>query len=181
MAIYGYARVSTTDQSCEIQETALRAAGCASILKEQKSGTTANRPQLQALRTIVQKGDVVMITRLDRLGRSLRDLLAIAEEFQNKGVSLKCLEQPIDTTGAAGRLFMQILGAFAEFEHAIRAERQAEGIAVAKANGAYKGRPRTVDVTLVRKLSADGKKPEEIARALNISRASAYRVIAQQK
>jgi DNA invertase Pin-like site-specific DNA recombinase len=179
MTTYGYARVSTADQSCDVQAKALTAAGCSSVLREQKSGKDMQRPQLQALLTIIQKGDTVVITRLDRLGRSLKDLLTITEDLQARGVSLKVLEQSIDTSNSAGRLFLHVLGAVAEFERSISKERQREGIDAARARKAYKGRPKTVNDKLVAKLIAEGKKPPEIASALNISRASVYRVMGE--
>jgi DNA invertase Pin-like site-specific DNA recombinase len=178
MTVFGYARVSSTDQSCEIQEVALLKAGANSVSKEQKSGTTVDgRDKLMAILELLRPGDIVMVTRLDRLGRSLKDLLIITDKLKEKGASLKCLEQDVDTSSASGRAFFQMLGVFAEFETALRRERQMEGVLKAKAEGRYKGRPVTVNSALVRQLREQGKVPTEIARDLNISRASVYRAL----
>src|SRR5215217_7911708 len=141
MATYGYARVSTTDQDLALQEAALHAAGCEMIRAEKRSGTTtAGRSELQTLLDFARKGDVIVVTRIDRLARSIADLAAVVRTLESKGVALRATEQPIDTSTAAGRCFLQMLGVFAEFETAIRRERQMEGIAKAKAEGVYKGR-----------------------------------------
>ena len=111
MASYGYARVSTTDQDLAVQEAALRAAGCEMIRAEKKSGTTtAGRSELQTLIDFVRKGDVIVVTRIDRLARSIADLAAIVSILEDKGVALRATEQPIDTSTAAGRCFLQMLG-----------------------------------------------------------------------
>lgn len=175
---FGYARVSTTDQDLTIQEEALRAAGCGRVLSEKKSGTTTKgRTELENLMAFARKGDVIMVTRIDRLARSIADLARIVEELEAKGVSLRALEQPIDTATAAGRAFLQMLGVFAEFETAIRKERQMEGIAKAKAEGVYKGRKPSIDGEKVRTLAAAGKGASEIAKELRIGRASVYRFL----
>ena len=178
MAIYGYARVSTEDQDLSIQQAALTAAGCTTICSEKRSGTTtAGREELDVLLRFVQRGDTVMVTRIDRLARSIADLAGIVEQLGAKGVALKATEQPIDTSHAAGRAFLQMLGVFAEFETAIRRERQLEGIAKAKAEGVYKGRPATIDVATVRALHGQGMGATEIAKQMGIGRASVYRVL----
>jgi len=180
MASYGYARVSTTDQDLAVQEAALRAAGCEMIRAEKKSGTTTTgRSELQTLLDFVRKGDMIVVTRIDRLARSIADLAAIVRSLENKGVALRATEQPIDTSTAAGRCFLQMLGVFAEFETAIRRERQLEGIAKAKAAGVYKGkgRPASVPAYRVRELHARGMGPSAIAKALGISRMSVHRAL----
>jgi DNA invertase Pin-like site-specific DNA recombinase len=128
----------------------------------------------------IRNGDTLVCTRLDRLARSTRDLLQISETLEAKGVNLKVLEQPIDTTTAAGRLFFTILGSFGEFEATIRAERQREGIDAALAKGAdspFKGRPATIDPMAVRHLHDDGMNPTAIANKLGIARSSVYRYL----
>ncbi len=178
MATYGYARVSTTDQDLAIQEAALRSAGCEIVRSEKRSGTsTEGRTELQTLIDFARKGDAIVVTRIDRLARSIADLAGIVRTLENKGVSLRATEQPIDTGTAAGRAFLQMLGVFAEFETAIRKERQMEGIAKAKAEGVYKGRKPSIDTEQVRALSAEGVGATEIARRLGIGRASVYRVL----
>jgi DNA invertase Pin-like site-specific DNA recombinase len=180
MASYGYARVSTTDQDLAVQEAALRAAGCEMIRAEKKSGTTTTgRSELQTLLDFVRKGDVIVVTRIDRLARSIADLAAIVRTLEDKGVALRATEQPIDTSTAAGRCFLQMLGVFADFETAIRRERQLEGIAKAKAAGVYKGkgRPASIPIERVRELHAQGMGPSAIAKALGISRMSVHRAL----
>ena len=179
--LYGYARVSTTDQDLSIQEAALKAAGCAVIRSEKKSGTKRQgRTELEILFDFLRSGDTLVVTRIDRLARSIGDLQDIVRELKSKGVMLKATEQPIDTATAAGKAFLDMLGVFAEFETNLRRERQLEGIARAKAEGVYagKGRKVTIDPASVKKLAADGKGASEIAKTLKIGRASVYRALA---
>ena len=178
MTIIGYARVSTTDQNLSIQEAALGAAGCDVIRAEKQSGTsTQGRAELRTVLDFIGKGDVLMVTRVDRLARSIGDLQDIVRTIKAKGASLRATEQPIDTSTAAGKCFLDMLGVFAEFETNLRRERQIEGIAKAKAAGVYKGRPASIDAAQVREMKAQGLGPSEIARALKIGRASVYRVL----
>ena len=140
MTVIGYARVSTTDQNLELQESALRAAGCDVIRSEKRSGTTtAGRDELRTVLDFLRKGDVLTVTRIDRLARSIGDLQDIVRAVKAKGASLKAIEQPIDTGTAAGKCFLDMLGVFAEFETNLRRERQLEGIVKAKKEGKYKG------------------------------------------
>jgi DNA invertase Pin-like site-specific DNA recombinase len=180
---YGYARVSTTDQDLSIQHAALEAAGCITVFSEKMSGTTTNgREQLRMLLNVVQEGDVVVITRIDRLARSMKDLQDIVHELKAKGVSLKATEQPIDTASAAGKAFLDMLGVFAEFETNLRKERQMEGIQKAKAAGVYaknKGRQPTLDAEKVLALRAQGMGPAKIAKELDMARSSVYRILGQ--
>jgi DNA invertase Pin-like site-specific DNA recombinase len=179
MTVIGYARVSSTDQDLSIQETALRRAGCAVLRAEKQSGTsTQGRTELRTVLDFIGKGDVLLVTRVDRLARSMGDLQDIVRTLKAKGASLRATEQPIDTSTAAGKCFLDMLGVFAEFETNLRRERQLEGIAKAKAAGVYKGRPASSDAGQVRKLKAEGMGPSEIAKALKIGRASVYRVLA---
>src|ERR1700731_768185 len=178
MTVIGYARVSTSDQNLEIQEAALKAAGCGVIRAEKRSGTsTSGRAELQTALVFLRAGAVLMVTRIDRLARSLGDLQDIVGSVKAKGASLKATEQPIDTSTAAGKAFLDMLGVFAEFETNLRKERQLEGIAKAKAAGVYKGRPASIDTAQVRQLKADGLGPSKIAEALGIGRASVYRAL----
>jgi DNA invertase Pin-like site-specific DNA recombinase len=177
MSNVGYARVSTTDQDLDLQLAALKAAGCDVIRSEKRSGTsTDGRAELRNLLDFVRAGDVLVVTRIDRLARSISDLAAIVRELEAKGAALKAIEQPIDTSTAAGRAFLQMLGVFAEFETAIRRERQLEGIEAAKSKGVYKGRPATIKPEAVAALKAEGLGATEIAKRLGIGRASVYRV-----
>ncbi|SDX41433.1 recombinase family protein [Litoreibacter albidus] len=179
MAIYGYARVSTTDQDLTIQRKALDAAGCEIIREEKVSGTSRQgRVELKTLLEFLRDGDTLVVTRLDRLARSMDDLSSIARELHSKGVALKATEQPVDTGTAAGKAFFQMLGVFAEFETNLRKERQLEGIAKAKADGVYKGRKASIDVNEVKRMrNEEGKGATEIARALGIARTSVYRLL----
>jgi DNA invertase Pin-like site-specific DNA recombinase len=177
---YGYARVSTTDQDLTIQLEGLKAAGCDIIRSEKQSGTsTGKRTELKTLLDFLRPGDTVMVTRVDRLARSIGDLQDIVRELRSKGVALKATEQPIDTSTAAGKAFLDMLGVFAEFETNLRRERQMEGIAKAKAAGVYQGRKAEIDGDRVRELQAAGKGATEIARELGIGRASVYRYLSQ--
>lgn len=179
MATYGYARVSTTEQDLTIQREALKAAGCEIIREEKISGTSRQgREELETLLQFLREGDTLVVTRLDRLARSMDDLSSIARELQEKGVTLKATEQPVDTSSAAGKAFFQMLGVFAEFETNLRRERQMEGITKAKAEGVYKGRKPSIDVEEVKRLKdQDGLGATEIARQLGIARTSVYRVL----
>lgn len=174
----GYARVSSTDQDLTLQIEALKAAGCTVIRTEKRSGTTTDgRTELATILDFIRAGDTVAVTRIDRLARSIADLAAIVRTLEAKGAALKATEQPIDTTTAAGRAFLQMLGVFAEFETAIRKERQMEGIAQAKAAGVYKGRPPSISAEDVRTLRDQGMGASAIAAKLDISRASVYRLL----
>jgi DNA invertase Pin-like site-specific DNA recombinase len=176
--IIGYARVSSIGQDLDIQLAALKAAGCGVIRSEKVSGSsTTGRAELRNLLDFIRKGDTLVVTRIDRLARSIADLATIVRELEGKGATLKATEQPIDTSTAAGRAFLQMLGVFAEFETAIRKERQAEGMAAAKAAGVYKGRPPSINPDDVAALKAEGLGATEIARRLKIGRASVYRAL----
>jgi DNA invertase Pin-like site-specific DNA recombinase len=176
MTIIGYARVSTTDQDLAIQINALKTAGCEVIRSEKRSGTTTEgRDELRTILDFMRQGDVLMVTRIDRLARSIGDLQDIVRALKAKGATLKATEQPIDTSTAAGKCFLDMLGVFAEFETNLRRERQLEGIAKAKAAGVYKGRKPSIDRDAVAQLRAEGLGPSAIAAKLGIGRASVYR------
>ena len=178
MTMIGYARVSTSDQDLTIQLAALNAAGCEVIRQEKASGTTiAGRQELKTVLEFIRAGDTLVVTRIDRLARSIGDLQDIVRTLRTKGAALRATEQPIDTTTAAGKCFLDMLGVFAEFETNLRKERQLEGIAKAKAAGVYKGRPATIEAAQVRELKAQGIGASEIAKRLKIGRASVYRVL----
>src|ERR1700752_1641686 len=153
MTVIGYARVSTSDHNLEIQEAAFRVVGVGVIGAEKRSGTsTSGRAELQTGLDFLRAGDVLMVTRIDRLARSIGDLQDIVRAVKAKGASLKAIEQPIDTGTAAGKCFLDMLGVFAEFETNLRRERQLEGIASAKARGVYKGRRPSIDPTEIQRL-----------------------------
>lgn len=179
MARYGYARVSSTDQDLGIQKVALRAAGCDVVRAEKKSGIRRDgRNELALLLEFLREGDELVVTRIDRLARSIGDLQDIVRTLKAKGVALRATEQPIDTSTAAGKAFLDMLGVFAEFETNLRRERQLEGIAAAKGRGVYKGRRPSIDADEVRRLHEEEKiGPAAIARRLSIGRASVYRIL----
>ena len=179
VALYCYARVSTTEQDLTIQQEALRAAGCQVIRSEKKTSTKrGERTKLDLLLEFLRGGDTLVVTRIDRLARSMKDLQDIVHDLKGRGIALKATEQPIDTGTAAGKAFLDMLGVFAEFETNLRRERQMEGIAAAKANGVYKGRPATIDPAEIRRLHDEEKLgPAAIARQLGVARSSVYRVL----
>ena len=178
MAIYGYARVSTDDQDLTIQQEALKSAGCEIIRSEKVSGTsTQGRDELNTLLEFLRDGDELVVTRVDRLARSVLDLQTIVRDIKAKGVHLRATEQPIDTSTPAGKCFLDMLGVFAEFETNLRRERQMEGIAKAKERGVYKGRKPSVDKTQIIELHKMGLGATAITKELNISRATVYRAI----
>lgn len=178
MATYGYARVSTTDQDLSIQLEKLKAAGCETIRSEKTTGTTREgRTELDTLLEFIRSGDVLLVTRVDRLARSIGDLQDIVRQLRAKGAALRATDQPIDTATAAGKAFLDMLGVFAEFETNLRKERQLEGIAKAKAAGVYTGRQPSIDAEEVRRLRSEGLGATAIASRLGIGRASVYRVL----
>ena len=175
---YGYGRVSSRDQDLSIQEAALKAAGCELIRSEKVSGTgREGRAELDLLLQFLRPGDELVVTRIDRLARSIGDLQNIVRALRAKGVTLRATEQPVDSATAAGKGFFDMLGVFAEFETNLRRERQLEGIAKAKAAGVYKGRKRSVPVEQVKQLKAAGRGATEIAEELEVSRQSVYRAL----
>jgi len=177
---YGYARVSTGEQDLPLQKEALIAAGVNQdlIFSEKVTGTKRDgREKLDLILKIADKGDTIIITRIDRLARSMRDLQNIVHELKQKGVALKATEQPVDTTTAAGKAFFDMLGVFAEFETNLRRERQAEGIAKAKRGGVYTGGKRRIHRDAVHRLAGDGHGPSAIGRQLGISRRQVYRIL----
>lgn len=180
MSKVGYARVSTTDQDTTIQVEQLKAAGCEKVYQEQISGTSMQRPQLEAVLDYIREGDTLVITRIDRLARSVLDLQKIVHDLKSRGIALEATEQPIDTSTAAGKAFLDMLGVFAEFETNLRKERQMEGIANAKAEGKYKGRKPIPEESIERvmELYALGVPKAVIARDVGISRGTVYRVLA---
>lgn len=179
MAVIGYARVSSSGQSLEVQLEQLQAAGCEKVFAEKRRGTsTEGREQLALALDYVREGDVFVVTRLDRLARSVADLTGIIRRLTEKGVSFQCVQQrEVDTTTTTGRMVLNIMAAVAEFETDLRRERQLEGIAKAKERGVYKGRKPSVDIAEVRRLKTDGVRPSEIARRLNIARSSVYEAL----
>lgn len=183
----GYGRVSTRDQNPEAQRDALNAAGCDQIHIDKASGKLASRPELDKALLVVRDGDQLVITKLDRLGRSLRNLMEISEDLRERGVGLVVLDQGIDTSTPAGRLFFQIIGAIAEFEHSLMAERTRDGLEAARARGRKGGRkaalrPRQVALAqeMYDEVADDGKRRytvQQIAEELGVARTTIYRYL----
>jgi DNA invertase Pin-like site-specific DNA recombinase len=178
MAKYGYARISGAGQDLSLQIEALEQYGCDTIRKETISGTSIKgRDELKILLEFLREGDQLVVTRIDRLARSIRDLQNIVHTLKDKGVVLKATEQPVDTSTSAGKAFLDMLGVFAEFETNLRKERQMEGIRSAKERGVYKGRKPSIDRNKVIELRSQGMGASSIARELGIGRASVYRCL----
>ncbi|WP_425091086.1 recombinase family protein [Tropicimonas sp. S265A] len=180
--IVGYARTSTLDQKAglEAQETELAAAGCEKVFIEQVSSVDLGaREKLAEALDYIREGDTLVVTKLDRLARSVAHLLVVLETIDTKGASLRILSMGIDTGNATGKLMLTILGGVAEFEREIMLERQREGIAKAKAAGKYRGRKPTAQAKAkeVKELHEQGIGATEIAKRLEIGRASVYRIL----
>ena len=174
----GYARVSSTDQDLSIQIETLEKNGCEKIFQEKVSGTsTQGRNELKDCLEFVREGDELVITRVDRLARSILDLQLIIKDLDKKGSTLSATEQPISTKDATSKCFLDMLSVFSEFETNLRKERQMEGIAKAKEKGVYKGRKPTVDVEKIRELAKQGLQKTVIAKELGIGRATVYRAL----
>ncbi|MBE1706728.1 MULTISPECIES: recombinase family protein [Mesorhizobium] len=180
-ALVGYARTSTTDQKAglEAQLRDLELAGCTKVFREEISSVATNRPQLAAVLEWVREGDTLVVTKLDRLARSVADLVAITAALKAKGAGLRILAMNLDTATPTGKLMLNLLGSIAEFERELMLERQREGIAKAKADGKYVGRQPTArrQAGEALRLRAEGKSPADIMASLGISRASFYRIV----
>ena len=178
---YGYARVSSVGQDLTIQLQKLNEVGCDVIREEKVSGTSLKgRKEFETLMEFMREGDELVVTRIDRLARSIRDLQNIVYELKNKGVTLSATEQPIDTRTSAGKAFLDMLGVFSEFETNLRKERQMEGVRKAKERGVYKGRGRTIDASKIYELKQNGYGATKISKELGITRQSVYRLLKEQ-
>jgi DNA invertase Pin-like site-specific DNA recombinase len=181
MAMIGYARTSTLHQDAglDAQLRQLQALGCDKIFSEQVSGV-ADRARLATALEYVREGDIFVVTKLDRLARSVAHLVEIVGGLERKGVALKILDLGMDTSTPTGRLMLTVIGAIAQFEREIMIERQREGIAAAKADGKYKGRAPTArrKAEQIRDLAAEGLGKAEIARRLGVGERSVYRMLA---
>ena len=173
-----YIRVSSSSQCLDIQREAVQKENVEKIFEEKVSGTsTVGRDKLREMLDFVREGDEVVITRTDRIARSVLDLQLIVKELTEKGVSLTATEQPISTKDATSKCFLDMLSVFAEFETNIRKERQMEGIAKAKAKGVYKGGKAKISVDEIIRLRDEGFGATAIARKMNIHRDSVYRLL----
>jgi DNA invertase Pin-like site-specific DNA recombinase len=178
----GYARVSTTSQDLEIQQAKLKAAGCEIIRAETSSGASRDgRTELATVLEFLREGDELVVHRLDRLGRSTRDVLNLVHELDAKGASLRVLEPEVTTAGDMGRMVITILGMVADMELKFIRDRQRAGIDAAKDKGVYKGRQKRVNDDAIRRLASEGVPKAQIARDLGVSRMTIYRALEKQK
>jgi DNA invertase Pin-like site-specific DNA recombinase len=184
--LLGYARVSKGDeQSNAMQAKALRAAGCRRIFEEAASGGRWDRPELHRMLDQLRAGDVVVVWKLDRLSRSLKDVLHIMERIGDAGAGFRSITEAIDTTTPAGRMMMQMIGSFAEFERAMIRERTSAGIAAARAEGRLGGRRKKLDAAkrleIAESVITGRKSGAEMARLYNISQPTVSRIVAQHR
>lgn len=182
MATVGYARVSSVGQSLDVQLDKLKA--CDKVFKEKRTGTSSKRPRLKACLEYVREGDTLVVSRLDRLARSTLHLCQVADQLQEKGVNLKVIDQSIDTSDATGRLLFNMLGAIAQFETEIRAERQMDGIRSAKARGVRLGRKQelsTQECLELRQKRQQGVLIKTLMKEYTLSKSSVYRYLAGVK
>lgn len=179
--LIGYARVSTDDQNVGAQVAALEAAGCERIYQEKASGGRWDRPELARLLEQLRDGDVVHVWKLDRLGRSLKDLLRILERIESAGAGFRSLTEAVDTTTPAGRMLMQMLGAVAEFERSMIRERTRAGLEQAKKRGVGPGRPRKLDAAqrraAVEMVRSGERTAAEVARLMKVHPSTIARLI----
>ncbi|MGY2992901.1 recombinase family protein [Mesorhizobium sp. URHB0026] len=182
-ALVGYARTSTTDQKAglEAQLRDLEQAGCTKVFREEISSVATKRPQLAAVLEWVREGDSLVVTKLDRLARSVADFVDINKQLKAKGVGLRILGMNLDTATAQGELMVNVFASIAQFERELMLERQREGIAKAKAKGKYAGRQPTARAKAkdVLRLRAEGKSVTDTVAVLGISRASIFRILAE--
>jgi len=184
MSKIGYARVSSTGQSLQVQLEKLKSAGCDKIYREKRSGKTAARPEFQNCMGYLREGDTLIITRLDRLARSVIHLAQVATRFQQENIDLIVIDQAIDTSTPTGRLMFNMLAAIAEFETDLRSERQVEGIAKAKNNGVKFGRPSKLTENIKHDIYVkrqDGATIGQLAKDFNFGEATIYRVLKEFK
>jgi len=181
--LIGYARISTDDQNLNLQNDALVSAGCEKIYSDRISGAKATRPGLSLALEVVRTGDVLIVWRLDRLGRSLKDLIELMSILDEKGVGLSSLQESITTTNKSGRLIFHLFGALAEFERNLIRERTRAGLLAARARGHRGGRPKALDLAkrqLAVKLYTEGQHTIlEICKLMGISKPTLYNYIAE--
>ncbi len=177
----GYARVSTMDQKLEAQIDALTKEGCKQIFEEKMSGAKKERPELERCLELLREGDTLVVTKLDRLGRTVRQLVELIETFKTRGIHFKCLDDPIDTTSSTGTFFFHVMGAFAELEKNMIRERTSVGLSAARKRGRTGGRPETISrdkkEEAYRMYCENKKTVADISSLLGLSRMSIYRYI----
>jgi len=182
--IVGYARVSTQDQSLELQLDALRVAGCEQVFSEKITGKSRERPELTTCLKVLRKGDVLVVWKLDRLARSLKDLVELINELESRQIGFRSLTESIDTTTAGGRLVFHIFGALAEFEHNLIRERTIAGLVAARARGRKGGRKPSMSTADTRKAAAmlkdDKITKKEVAEHFGVSRLTLNKSLARE-
>jgi DNA invertase Pin-like site-specific DNA recombinase len=174
----GYARVSTQDQSLELQIAALKKAGCKKIMDDKLSGSRAERPGLTKVLDLLRKGDTLVVWKLDRLGRSVKNLVDLVADLHRQGVQFKSLTDSIDTATASGRFFFHVMASLAEMERELTIERTRAGLAIARQLGRVGGRKRRMTdnkVKAAKRLLADGTPPRDVAQSLGVSVPTLYR------
>jgi DNA invertase Pin-like site-specific DNA recombinase len=183
--LVGYARVSTDDQNLDLQRDALERAGCDKIYTDQRGGASAKRPGLATVFEVLRGDDTLVIWRLDRLGRSLKDLIHLVEQLEQRGAGLRSLQENIDTTTSGGRLVFHVFGALAEFERNLVRERTHAGLSAARARGRRGGRPKALDASkreLALRLHRERKHSiREICRMMGISKSTLYNYLAEAR
>lgn len=181
----GYARVSTDDQNLDLQRDALKVAGCERVFEEKASGAKADRPTLAELLNYARPGDAIVVWRLDRLGRSLVDLVRIINDIQLRGIGFESITERIDTGTATGKLVFHIFGALAEFERSLTLERTAAGLAAARARGRKGGRPRVpqekINAAVTMYLEKTDMTPAAICKIFGISETTLYKYAKEAK
>jgi DNA invertase Pin-like site-specific DNA recombinase len=180
----GYGRISTSDQNLSSQEDALKAAGCDRVFTDTFTGTKKDRPELNKALDMLRHGDTLVITRLDRLGRSAKDLLGIVSGLEERGVEFEVIEQSIDTKTPEGKLFFTIISGFAEFEREIMRSRTMDGLASARARGRMGGRPAKFDAkqkAKIFKLYSDGVYVTDLMKMFDAARPTIYKALNEAK
>ncbi len=181
----GYARVSTQDQNLDLQNDALKAAGCENIYTDKLSGSKTNRPGLEEILGFIRKGDTLVVWRLDRLGRSLKHLIQVLNILDERGVYFKSIQESLDTSTPGGKLIFHVFGALAEFERDIIRERTFAGLAAARSRGRKGGRPRKLSkkqVEMAKNLMKDISIPiAEICKTLSVSKSTLYRYVGKNE
>jgi len=178
--LIGYARVSTTDQNLTLQKEALKKIGCEKIFKDEISGTTKYRPGLDRTLEMLRKGDTLVVWKLDRLGRSVKNLITLVSDLNEKDIHFKSLTDSIDTSTASGRFFFNVMASLAEMERELIVERTKAGLAAAKKLGRKGGRKRVMTdskIDSAKKLLDSGTLPIDVAENLGVSLATLYRWI----
>jgi DNA invertase Pin-like site-specific DNA recombinase len=180
MAIIGYARVSTLEQTHDLQRDALQEAGTSDIYEDKASGKTLDRPELKHCLKALREGDILVVWKLDRLGRNLKDLIEIVNGLEGRGIKFKSLKESIDTSGSAGRLVFHLFASLAEFERELLRERTLAGLAAARARGRNGGRPHILDLkqreAVVSLMKNSDISVRDICQQFGVSRSTAYNI-----